>query len=98
MDDPTLTQFIIDNVSLSNDCIRHLFDLMNGKQIAVPSLTMSLRRSPIPRSHRRQRHEIPFHNRRLHQPIVWRKVREADSPVRIIDLGRCEDDSEQVLP
>jgi hypothetical protein len=36
MDDPTLTQFVVDDVSVSDDCISHLFDLMNGKQIALP--------------------------------------------------------------
>jgi hypothetical protein len=35
MDDPTLTQFAADDVSVSNDCIRHLFGLTSGKRIAV---------------------------------------------------------------
>jgi hypothetical protein len=37
MDDPTLTQFVVDNVSVSDDCIQNLFDLMNGKRITVHS-------------------------------------------------------------
>jgi hypothetical protein len=37
MDDPTLTQFVVVDVSVSDDCILNLFDLMNGKQITVHS-------------------------------------------------------------
>jgi hypothetical protein len=36
MDDPTLTQFAADDVSVSGDCMRHLFDLMSGNRIIVP--------------------------------------------------------------
>jgi hypothetical protein len=54
-----LNQFVVDDVSVSDDCIRNLFDLMNGKQIAVHSLNFDgHRRLAIALGHRELESEL----------------------------------------
>jgi hypothetical protein len=57
--DPTLSQYIVEDVSANESCIHDLFELMNGKQIVVNSMNFDgLHRLAIALGHRELEGEL----------------------------------------